>query len=27
MADIGETLVEEMGRKRRWRMFRKGGDR
>jgi chromosome partitioning protein len=27
MADIGETLDEEKGRKRRWRMFRKGGDR
>jgi hypothetical protein len=26
MADIGATLDEEMGRKRRWRMFRKGGD-
>ena len=27
MADIGETLDDEKGRKRRWRMFRKGGDR
>ena len=27
MADIGETLDNEKGRKRRWRMFRKGGDR
>jgi chromosome partitioning protein len=26
MADIGATLDEEQGRKRRWRMFRKGGD-
>jgi chromosome partitioning protein len=26
MADIGATLDEEKGRKRRWRMFRKGGD-
>jgi hypothetical protein len=26
MADIGETLDDERGRKRRWRMFRKGGD-
>ncbi|MCD6020545.1 MAG: ParA family protein [Actinomycetia bacterium] len=26
MADIGATLDEELGRKRRWRMFRKGGD-
>ena len=26
MADIGATLDEEHGRKRRWRMFRKGGD-
>jgi chromosome partitioning protein len=26
MADIGATLHEEQGRKRRWRMFRKGGD-
>jgi len=27
MADIGATLGDESGRKRRWRMFRKGGDR
>ena len=27
MADIGETLDDEKGRKRRWRMFRKGGER
>ena len=27
MADIGETLDDGAGRKRRWRMFRKGGDR
>jgi chromosome partitioning protein len=27
MADIGETLDDDKGRKRRWRMFRKGGDR
>jgi hypothetical protein len=27
MGDIGETLDDEKGRKRRWRMFRKGGDR
>jgi len=27
MADIGATLGEEKERKRRWRMFRKGGDR
>jgi hypothetical protein len=27
MADIGTTLDDEKGRKRRWRMFRKGGDR
>ena len=26
MADIGATLDDEPGRKRRWRMFRKGGD-
>ncbi len=26
MADIGATLDEDHGRKRRWRMFRKGGD-
>jgi chromosome partitioning protein len=26
MADIGATLDDERGRKRRWRMFRKGGD-
>jgi chromosome partitioning protein len=26
MADIGATLDDEGGRKRRWRMFRKGGD-
>ena len=26
MADIGATLDEEHGKKRRWRMFRKGGD-
>jgi chromosome partitioning protein len=26
MVDIGATLDEEKGRKRRWRMFRKGGD-
>ena len=26
MADIGATLDEEYGKKRRWRMFRKGGD-
>ena len=26
MADIGATLDEDQGRKRRWRMFRKGGD-
>jgi chromosome partitioning protein len=26
MADIGATLDDESGRKRRWRMFRKGGD-
>jgi hypothetical protein len=26
MADIGATLDEERGKKRRWRMFRKGGD-
>jgi hypothetical protein len=26
MAAIGATLDEEKGRKRRWRMFRKGGD-
>ncbi len=26
MAGIGATLDEEKGRKRRWRMFRKGGD-
>jgi chromosome partitioning protein len=26
MADIGATLDEEQGKKRRWRMFRKGGD-
>jgi hypothetical protein len=26
MVDIGATLDEEHGRKRRWRMFRKGGD-
>ena len=26
MADIGATLDEDPGRKRRWRMFRKGGD-
>jgi len=27
MTDIGETLDDDKGRKRRWRMFRKGGDR
>jgi chromosome partitioning protein len=27
MADIGATLGDESGPKRRWRMFRKGGDR
>jgi chromosome partitioning protein len=27
MADIGQTLDDDKGRKRRWRMFRKGGDR
>lgn len=27
MAEIGATLEEDPGRKRRWRMFRKGGDR
>ena len=27
VADIGATLDEEHGKKRRWRMFRKGGDR
>jgi hypothetical protein len=27
MADIGATLDVERDRKRRWRMFRKGGDR
>ena len=27
MGEIGATLQEEPGRKRRWRMFRKGGDR
>jgi chromosome partitioning protein len=27
MADIGATLDQEKGSKRRWRMFRKGGDR
>ena len=27
MADIGATLDVEKDRKRRWRMFRKGGDR
>ncbi len=26
MADIGATLDDEPGRKRRWRLFRKGGD-
>jgi chromosome partitioning protein len=26
MADIGATLDDERGQKRRWRMFRKGGD-
>ena len=26
MTDIGATLDDERGRKRRWRMFRKGGD-
>ena len=26
MADIGATLDDEKGRKRRWRMFRKGGE-
>jgi chromosome partitioning protein len=26
MADIGATLDEDHGKKRRWRMFRKGGD-
>jgi hypothetical protein len=26
MADIGATLDDERGHKRRWRMFRKGGD-
>jgi hypothetical protein len=26
MANIGATLDDERGRKRRWRMFRKGGD-
>jgi chromosome partitioning protein len=26
MSEIGATLEEEPGRKRRWRMFRKGGD-
>jgi hypothetical protein len=26
MAGIGATLDDEGGRKRRWRMFRKGGD-
>jgi chromosome partitioning protein len=26
MADIGATLDDEKGQKRRWRMFRKGGD-
>jgi chromosome partitioning protein len=27
MAEIGATLSEDSGRKRRWRMFRRGGDR
>jgi chromosome partitioning protein len=27
MAEIGATLDDEKGRKRRWRIFRKGGDR
>ena len=27
MADIGATLGEDTGRRRRWRMFRRGGDR
>jgi chromosome partitioning protein len=27
MAEIGATLEEDTGKKRRWRMFRKGGDR
>jgi hypothetical protein len=26
MADIGATLDDERGHKRRWRMFRKGGE-
>jgi hypothetical protein len=26
LVDIGATLDDEPGRKRRWRMFRKGGD-
>jgi hypothetical protein len=26
MADIGATLDDEKGRKRRWRLFRRGGD-
>jgi hypothetical protein len=26
MADIGATLDDEKSQKRRWRMFRKGGD-
>jgi hypothetical protein len=26
MTDIGATLDDERGHKRRWRMFRKGGD-